>query len=151
MTQQEKDSHENSTDDAGRIQSESQNSGQSMRGGQSQSSGGGSANPSTDNQQGSFGDVGGGQIAGTHGTEPEESDGSPKTGASSAGSQSATTGYGTGQAVGQNDVPDGKAEQTPSNSGNAGFQAGEGGNVSEERADQMSHADGSADEHDPAV
>ncbi len=73
------------------------------------------------------------------------------TGDASAGSQAATTGYGTGQTEGQGTAASQQGQDSPSNSGNAGLQGSEGGQVSEERTDQMSHADGSSEADDPDV
>lgn len=69
----------------------------------------------------------------------------------SAGSQAATTGYGTGQVEGQAASPAQNGKDTPSNAGDAGFQGAEGGRVSEERMNQMSRADGSNESDDPDV
>jgi hypothetical protein len=73
------------------------------------------------------------------------------TGDESAGSQAATTGYGTGPTQGQRTAPAQQGQDMPSNAGNAGLQGEEGGPVSEERKEQMSHADGSSEADDTDV
>ncbi len=73
------------------------------------------------------------------------------TAESTAGSQAATTGYGTGQASAQGTAPAHAGKDTPSNAGDAGFKSTEAGQVSEERQEQMSHADGSNEDHNPDV
>ena len=78
-------------------------------------------------------------------------DNDPKDTGSTGGSQGSTTGYGTGQTIGQGTAPSPHGQNTPSNAGNAGVQPGEGGMVSEDRVEQMAHADGSSGEHDPEV
>ena len=70
-------------------------------------------------------------------------------GDSSAGSQAATTGYGTGQAGGQGTAAAPQGKDTPSNAGDAGFNADEARSLSDDRTDQMSHADGSSEVDDP--
>ncbi len=46
---------------------------------------------------------------------------------------------------------DSEATKSPSNAGDAGFGSTESNHVSEERIEQMAHADGSSEEHDPDV
>ncbi len=71
------------------------------------------------------------------------------TGDSSAGSQAATTGYGTGQSQGA--APAQQGQQTPSNAGDAGFKPDEAARLGDARTEQMSHADGSNIDDDPDV
>ena len=71
------------------------------------------------------------------------------TGDSSAGSQAVTTGYGTGQAEGQAAAAAREGKNTPSNAGDAGFSADEARSLTDDRTDQMSHADGSSEVDDP--
>ena len=73
------------------------------------------------------------------------------TGDSSAGSQAATTGYGTGQSQGTGVAPAQHGQQGPSNAGDAGFKADESVRLSDKRTEQMMHADGSDKKDDPDV
>ena len=80
-----------------------------------------------------------------------EGRGRENTGDSSAGSQAATTGYGTGESGGQGTAPAQQGKNTPSNAGDAGFKADEAVLLGDARTEQMSHADGSSEAHDPDV
>ena len=75
----------------------------------------------------------------------------PNTGDQSAGSQAATTGYGTGDSGAQGAARARQGQDTPSNAGDAGFHADEAVQLSDERTEQMAHADGSSEADDPDV